>query len=243
MVIYVVCYDLSASQEMQVEQRGYWLNFLQSTLTSSPENKSKWRVLVVGTKSEKARLPKKTSDLMSSWQQTWPDIPFHDQHFVVSSFKNEGVKALTKGLQHVCTTIFEQHTILIPRTYKHLLQSIQRIPQDKCIIPVTELKADHWFGDPGQFNIAVKYLHAIGHIVVLGDGLVCTCPQIIPKITAEFISPLEVRNRLSKNYDVQILDEEQIGVVLNIGKATAGYAPQRPPIICSQHPLGHLINQ
>ena len=96
--------------------------------------------------------------------------------------------------------------------------------EDKCIIPLAELKAVHWLGDPGQFNIAVKYLHAIGHIVALGDGLVCTCPQIIPKITAEFISPLEVRNRLLKNYDVQILDEEQIGVVLNIGKETAGYA-------------------
>ena len=223
-MIYVVCYDLSASEEMQIEQRAYWLNFLQSTLPASHESRSKWRVLVVGTKSEEAALPRNFADPMPSWQQKWPDIPFHDQHFLVSSFKNEGVKALTKGLKHVCTTIFEQHTTLIPRTYKALLESIQTIPQDKCIIPVTELKADYLFGDPWQFNIAVKYLHAIGHIVVLGDGLVCTCPQIIPKITAEFISPLEVRNRLSKNYDVQILDEEQIGVVLNIGKETAGYA-------------------
>ena len=171
MVIYVVCYDLSASQEMQVEQRAYWLNFLQSTLPTSPENKSKWRVLVVGTKSEKASLPKNTSDLMSSWQQKWPDIPFHDQHFVVSSFKNEGVKALTKALEHICATIFKQHTILIPRTYKLLLESIQTIPQDKCIIPIAELKALHWLGSLEQFDVAVKYLHAIGHIVVLGRKL------------------------------------------------------------------------
>ena len=229
MVIYVVCYDLSASQEMQVEQRGYWLNFLQSTLTSSPENKSKWRVLVVGTKSEKATLPKKTSDSMPSWQQKWSDIPFHDQHFMVSSVKMRGVKALTRALEHICATIFEQHTILIPQTYKLLLGSIQAIPEDKCIIPLAELKADYWVGRHDEFDVAVKYLHAIGHIIMLGEGLVCTCPQIIPKITAEFISPLEVRNRLSKNYDVQILDEEQIGVVLNIGKATAGYAPHSPP--------------
>ena len=233
-MIYVVCYDLSASEEMQIEQRAYWLNFLQSTLPASYESRSKWRVLVVGTKSEKAAPPGNIVDPVPSWQQKWPNIPFHDQHFVVSSFKNEGVKELTKGLKHVCATIFKQHTILIPRTYKLLLESIQRIPQDKCIIPVTELKAVHWVGDPGQFNIAVKYLHAIGHIVELGDGLVCTCPQIIPKITAEFISPLEVRNRLSKNYDVQILDEEQIGVVLNIGRDTAGYAHHPHSCIRSQ---------
>ena len=231
MVIYVVCYDLSASEEMQIEQRAYWLNFLQSTLPPSHESRSKWRVLVVGTKSEKSALLRNTADPIPSWQQKWPNIPFHDQHFLVSSFKNEGVKALTKGLKHVCTSIFEQHTILIPRTYKQLLQSIQTIPEDKCIIPLAELKAVHWVGDPGQFNIAVKYLHAIGHIVALREGLVCTRPQIIPKITAEFISPLEVRNRLSENYDVQILDEEQIGVVLNIGKEAVRYAlPFHSPI-------------
>ena len=241
-MIYVVCYDLSASEEMQIEQRAYWLNFLQSTLPSSHESRSKWRVLVVGTKSEKAAPSKQhISDPMPSWQQKWPNIPFHDQHFMVSSFKNEGMKALLQGLTHVCATIFKQHTILIPRTYKVLLGSIQTIPQDKCIIPLAELKAVHWLGSHEQFDVAVKYLHAIGHVVVLGESLVCTCPQIIPKITAEFISPLGVRNRLSKNYDVQILDEEQIGVVLNIGKETAGYAPHHPPF---SHSLStSLINQ
>ena len=239
MVIYVVCYDLSASQEMQVEQRAYWLNFLQSTLPSSPENKSKWRVLVVGTKSEKANLPKNTSDPMPSWQQKWPDIPLHDQHFMVSSYKMKGVKVLTEALEHICATIFEQHTILIPITYKKLLRSIQSIPQDKCIIPVAELKAVHWLGSHEQFDVAVKYLHAVGHIVMLGEGLVCTCPQIIPKITAEFISPEAVRNRLSENYDVQILNEEQVGVVLNIGKATVGYVPAVP--IPHKHFQNHLF--
>ena len=36
----------------------------------------------------------------------------------------------------------------------------------------------------------------------------------------EFTSPEAARNRLSENYDVQILDEEPTGVVLNIGKET-----------------------
>ena len=47
---------------------------------------------------------------------------------------------------------------------------------------------------------------------------------------AEFISPLEVRNKLSENYDVQILDEEQIGVVLDISKVVVGYEMLRSPI-------------
>ena len=222
MVIYVVCYDLSASQELQIEQRAYWLNFLQSTLPSNPDSKSKWRVIVVGTKSDESH-SKNLADAVLSWQQKWPNIPFHHQHFAVSSFKMDGVQALTKALQQVCATIFGQHTILIPKTYKALLESIQTIPLDKCIVQISQLKAAHWIGSDNQFSAAMRYLHSVGYIILLGSSLVCTCPQILPKITSEFISPEAVRNKLTENYNVQILDEEQIGVVLNIGKETIGY--------------------
>ena len=216
---------MSASQEVQIEQRAYWLNFLQSTIPSSPESKSKWRVFVVGTKSEMADHSKNLVDPMPSWQQKWPNISFHDQHLVVSSFKMEGVRDLITALTHVCATIFRRHTTLIPKSYKALLHSIQTIPQDKCIVPIRYLKANYWIGGDKQFSVAVRYLHAIGRIILLGGNMVCTCPQIIPKITAEFISPELVRNKLSENYEVQILDEEQIGVVLNISKESERHVP------------------
>ena len=226
MVIYLVCYDLSATTEVQNEQRAYWFNFLQSTLptSSSPESRSKWRVLAVGTKRDRVGNQLKTPpDPLPSWQQKWPNLPFHDQHFAVSSHGMDGVQALVKDLQLICSTIFKQYTVFIPKTYKLLLKSVQTIPESQCIIPISQLKAAHWLGTHQQFNLAVKYLHAIGRIILLGGSMVCIRPQIIPKITAEFISPLDVRKRLLTSYQIEILDEQQIGVILNICKETTGY--------------------
>jgi hypothetical protein len=220
MVVYIVCYDLSASPELQNEQLSYWLNFLHSTLSGSPESKSKWRVMVVGTKHDMYQ-QKQLVDLIPTWQEQWPSLPLHKQHFVVSSYTMHGVKALLEALTHVCNTIFEQHTLAIPRTYKLLAKSIESITQDHCIIPVSQLKALHWAGQDNQFSLALKYLHSIGRIIVLGGALVCTSPQIIPKITAEFISPLEVRSKLLVNHNnIEVIAEQQIGVLLRVSQRT-----------------------
>src|SRR5271163_1772455 len=94
MVIYIVCYDFSASQEVRNEQRAYWLNFLQSTLSAPSSTNSKWQVLVTGTKSDKSDSHKDSYDPIPSWQQNWPNLPFHKQHFIVSSFEMSGVRRL-----------------------------------------------------------------------------------------------------------------------------------------------------
>jgi hypothetical protein len=219
MVVYIVCYDLSASSEFQNEQLSYWLNFLHSTLDGSPENRSKWQVIIVGTKHDAGKQKHIVSPI-PAWQAQWPILPLHNQHFRVSSHRMQGVKKLLKALTDVCNTIFKQHTCAIPKTYKLLAKSIASAPPDHCIIPISQLKAAHWDGQDNQFSVAMKYLHSIGRIIVLGQALVCTSPQIIPKITAEFISPVEVRSKLVVNHKVDILTEQQIGILLQVSERT-----------------------
>jgi hypothetical protein len=217
MVVYIICYDLSASPEQQNEQLSYWFDFLHSSLSGSTECKSKWQVLIVGTKIDLCR-PEHLIVNVSNWQAQWPNLPIYKQHFAVSSHKMNGVQELLKGLKQVCNMIFKQHTLLIPRTYKVFAESIKSIPLDCCTMPMSQLKAAHWVGQDNQFSVAVKYLHSIGRIIVLGGALVCTAPQIIPKITAEFISPVEVRSKLLVNNGVELLTEQQISVLLRVTK-------------------------
>jgi hypothetical protein len=219
MVVYIVCYDLSASPEHQTAQLSYWLNFLHSSLSGPTENRSKWQVMIVGTKSD-MRQPERLIDPIPSWQEQWPILPLHKKHFMVSSHKMQGVQELLKDLTSVCNTILELHSLAIPRTYKALAESIKSVPLDKCILPISQLKASHWTGQDAQFSLAVKYLHSIGRIIVLGGALVCTSPQIIPKITAEFISPAEVRKKLLVSHKVEVLTEHQIGMLLQVSQGT-----------------------
>jgi hypothetical protein len=219
MVVYIVCYDLSASLELQNEQLSYWLNFLHSNLSGSPESRSKWQVIIVGTKNDMSQ-QKHLGDPIPAWQAQWPILPLHKQLFMVSSHQMDGVQKLLTNLTLVCNTIFKQHTLAIPRTYKSLAKSIESIPHDHCIMPISQLKAMYWDGQNNQFSLAVKYLHSIGRIIVLGGSLVCTSPQVIPKITAEFISPVEVRSKLLINHKIEILTEQQIGMLLRVSKGT-----------------------
>jgi hypothetical protein len=219
MVVYILCYDLSASPELQNEQLSYWLNFLHSNLSGSPASQSKWQVIIVGTKDDVGQ-QKLLVDPIPTWQAQWPSLPLYKQHFAVSSHKMCGVKMLLKDLTGVCNTIFKKHTLAIPRPYKLLAKSIESITLDHCIIPISQLKASHWIGQNNQFSLAVKYLHSIGRIIVLGRAMVCTSPQIVPKITAEFISPVEVRSRLLVNHKVEILTEQQIGMLLRVSEGS-----------------------
>jgi hypothetical protein len=55
---------------------------------------------------------------------------------------------------------------------------------------------------------------------MLGGTLVCMFPPSIPKIAAEFVSPEEVRAKLLVNYNVEILTEHQIGMLLRVSEGT-----------------------
>jgi hypothetical protein len=228
MVVYILCYDYSTSPDIQNSQLSYWFDFLQSTLSiSSFEAKSKWQVVVVGTKSDKCTSkPKQFSlPIPPSWKVQWPNLSFFNNQFIVSSHNLKGISLFLSELNQICHSIIEQNYLLVPRKYNKLLDSIKSIPQDQCIMPTSQLEASFSWGDHNQFQLALKYFHAIGQVVLLhNSGLICVSPQVIPKITAEFISPESVRHKLLRKHRVTIMNKSQIGAVLEVSEENKEYA-------------------
>ncbi len=260
MVVYLVCFDLSASPQEQLDQIYFWLQFLhssipniQSTATNNgpinatPTNDNKnWRVMLVGLKSDRKQATPITTDSIQSWQSRMPNLPLFQRLFEVSSLHSQvGVQELLDSVSAVCSQIFSRHAVLIPRSFRKLLHSIKNMtgtpsnPPSLSSLPSSpplpspplqianltliskdnlhQLLKDKCDMEISTFIRALHYLHSIGRIVFLQNGLVCTVPTMIPKLLAKFISPAEVQSQLlSSDPDVQILTEQQIGFVLHI---------------------------
>ncbi len=247
MVVYLVCFDLSATPADQRSQILYWLQFLHSSIPAlsqshtspnnnnnskdnytSPNDNRNWRVMIVGLKSDLMRDTTFTTDTVHSWQSQMPNLPlFLQKLFHVSSLHTkQSVQDLLSSIELVCSQIFSKHTIVIPRSFRKLLHSIHNIdtqsPSSPPILSIQELheqlKGGHNNMDISTFTQAIKYLHMIGQVVFLQNGMVCRLPTMIPKLLSKFISPVEVRDRLlAEDSDVvQILTQKQIGCVLQI---------------------------
>lgn len=65
---------------------------------------------------------------------------------------------------------------------------------------------------------ALRYLHAVGDIVLLPDGLICVRPPEISQLMAQFISPVDVQASLPHivNGHVEVLTSDQVGRVLTL---------------------------
>ena len=187
-MVYIVCYDLSASLEDRNEQVAYWLNLLNSTFITPPSDL--WRVFIVGTKLDKYtdfQLPIST---ISSLKAEWPYLPLHDQHFCISSCNMSGVRDLLQALEQTCS-ILRHHLLLIPSSYKSILQSlkvetgfIHNLYELVCFRDMTSY----------QFWIALKYLHAIGELAMTRDlyrDTICTSPTWILKQAHKFFESQE----------------------------------------------------
>lgn len=219
MVVIVVCYDLTQPPNIQLQQLSYWLDFLQSALPpSTSASKSKWKVIIVGTKLDLCTSPPVQRDtFVRSWQAKWADIPIYDTHFQVSSWLGEGVRVLLHAIEDTFSSIFTRHAIRIPKSYKTLLHSLQSIPEQQSVQSISDLCSSYSHGLPQlQFTLAIKYLHTIGRVVVLKGDRVCTAPKLITTIAAKFISPDDVRMKLATSEGVEILEEDQVGAVLTI---------------------------
>ncbi len=226
LVIYLLCFDLSATLPDQIEQVLYWLKFLQSSIPRlySGNNVDKnWSVIVVGLKND-AKKETFSADSIRSWQPMVPDLPLYDRLFEVSSLQaQESVRDLLDTITNVCTQIFDKHTVLIPNSYRKLLKSIKSLPADSFDLSSSSpydqhslihfnrlhsLTKDECDMDLQSFEHALHYYHAIGQIVFLQNGFVCPRPHIIPKLLAKFVSPAEVqRLLLAQNSAVQILTQ------------------------------------
>ncbi len=243
MVLYLVCFDLSAESNKQREQIFYWLQFLNSSVSNIPHfhtsnsNNRNWRVLVVGLKSDIEHASSTfTTEHLRKWQFQVKNLPLFDkQLFKVSScHSTESVQKLLQSITSVCSEIFDQHTILIPSSFQKLWKSIKSLNSQKSLQPSThsqshpintllmdfsqlhqQLGNECGIIDLASFKHALNYLHTIGNIVFLHNGKVCASPDIIPKLLAKFICPSEVQDSLlSQNPNVQIVTQKDVGCVL-----------------------------
>ncbi len=91
--MYLVCFDLGVDLKEQLNQLTYWLDYLNSILSSpeainDPESKKKWSVMIVGLGSD--NLKPSPVNLSSSnipvWQATWPNLPLYHKLFSTSKF-------------------------------------------------------------------------------------------------------------------------------------------------------------
>ena len=105
---------------------------------------------------------------------------------------------------------------MIPTSYRRILKDLKTLKAPEY---QNELYKKYSHGlSPEGFNIAIMYLHAIGRLVVLKSKLIFPDPRVATQIAAKFVSPKEVRRGLLKKDNVHILDEEEIGCLLDIGE-------------------------
>lgn len=228
LVIYVLCYDMKESRQGQINQIGYWLDYLNSTLPlaapSTHNSESKWCIMIVGLRSD---LQTDLSNLiqlknLNAWQRNYTNLAIMNKLFTVSSFKSsESVEQLRDALEEECGRIFARHCVRIPRSYRSVLHNLEARPTTQLLVPantlLNELQSLMKI-DPPTFHAAIEYLHAIGRIVLLKNRMVCTTPNLIPQIAAKFISPEDVQLDLLKREteEVQILSKEEVGCILQI---------------------------
>lgn len=222
MVTYLLCFDLSKPQDEQVAQVSYWLDFLHSALPLPPAGHiedSKWSIIIVGLRSDLQRSQSAIlqPNIINVWKQRWPHLPIFPQIYVVSSTTStDSVHQLLECVNGEIQRIFDKFSTRIPTSYRTLLHCIQKHPI--TLVHKDDLHREYAYRMPDPvFDQLLRYLHGIGRIVLLHNGLVFTNPTLAPKIAAKFVSPEEVRMSLLKGEDgVLILDRKEVGWVLGI---------------------------
>lgn len=227
LTIYLVCFDLGDDAREWNKQILYWINYLQSFLSTS--DKEKWRLLIVGLRADKisgnASNSKDTlKNSVLSWQEMWPHLPLFPEVFITSSQGSEStssVEYLWRVVKKECESIM-QFATSIPSSYLHLLRAIEQEP--KMLVP---LQNSTWPILPSALLPALHYLHAVGDIVLLdNEKTVCTRPAEISSLMACFISPESVQQRLLhiNEGEVAILSTNEVGKILLLTTNSPKYA-------------------
>lgn len=224
LIIYLVCFDLAEDVQSQISQIKYWLDYLHSLLSHSEQDdnsKEKWRVVLVGTRSDISFDTKAVIKpaIVSKWLSTWSSLPLHNDIFITSQTNTLSIENLVRFLKVNCNEIMTKFSTQIPKTYLMLLEELKHEVQSKR--PFININ-DHFkdSGNTQEEQLAVlrglRYLHAVGDIVMLPDGLVCTDPKYISLLMSNFISPESVQMTLPHitSNKVEILTSEQVGKVL-----------------------------
>lgn len=196
MVLYTICYDLNSSSVEQNKQVQYWLSYLNSILCNAKpipatHAAAKWRILLVGTRSDIASSPTPCIDI-ASYRKAFPVLPIYHSLFAISTLKDKEQShfgELCETIQSECRRILDTHSKQVPCTHKDLLELLQSSPHH--IIKENEIPKLHkrWGKDKNTLEASLDHLHSIGEIVRFTEGRVCTKPSIISQILAKFIAP------------------------------------------------------
>lgn len=223
MVIYVICFDLSASPDEQTLQIDSWLSYLNSLLCretniSPHHSNAKWKVMIAGTRADKQHPHTILLTSTLSFQQLFPAIPFHDNIYRFSTLHDpKSVKALYKAIVDQCNQIMDAHSNYLPTFYKMLKEdiSLHSSPTDS-VIAMSSLPT-RWKENPEFTNQALQHLHSIGEIVMFGDDKICTNPEVLSKLMAKFISPREVQAKLlGDRARLFLLKKEDMQAILEV---------------------------
>lgn len=232
----MVCFDLAVDQQQQRAQIRYWLDYLHSLLAThagrsaipDADAKSKWRVILVGLRSDlhiaTSKVASFSADWIRGWQQAWPDLPLHQEPFMVSKFENASVTHLFQVVKQECKCILNTIAKKIPRPYLRLLNKLQK--EEAFIVDIQDLQK-YMHGISDKLLPALHYLHATGDVVLFDDGTVCLRPSEISSMIAQFISPDSVQQHLPHitSQHAEILTTEQVGRILQLNVHDPKYYP------------------
>lgn len=217
----LVCFDLGLDTPGRLQQITYWLDYLHSLL--SPANPSadfldKWRIVLVGLRSDLGPPVPKTGLFVESiptWKQTWPNLPLHSEVITTSKTNTASVDHLWSVVTHECDMIMAKFTKQIPSSYQFLLSHLKAIAQSTNS-PMVSIKDNFANSTEQQFMPGLRYLHAVGDIVLLPGGLICTDPTEISRMMAKFVSPESVQQTLPHiaQGKAVILTSEQAGKIM-----------------------------
>jgi hypothetical protein len=236
MSLYILCIDLAAPMAEQRKQILSWLQYLYSILcnhnagynNSSSNNTlavdSKWKVIIVGTRSDLQQPSVGRLTSTTSYQLKFPAIPLVNKLFHISTLHDPlSVNLLLTEIQLQCATLLDLHCKMIPNSYKVLLHEVTAIESQNNIISITSFQEfspnNQWKKNPDLLMRALRHLHAIGRIVLFGDKRICTNPSAISQLMAKFISPMEVRDLLlcqSDDEQVNLLTKTDIACILGV---------------------------
>ncbi len=231
MVVYFVCFDLHAEQQDQLNQIFYWLEFLNSSVSTPAQTHRaqtrNLRVMVIGLKEDIQNTSSIERRSLPGWQSRWANLPLGEELFKVRSLDplSQSVSSLVEALTKACAQIFAQHAVRIPASYPTLLRSLKSCATSSnsslifSLEQLYEKVGSECKMERTAFKQALHYLHSIGQIVYLHSGKVCAVPTVVPKLLAKFVSPKDVHESLLSEdceADVSILSQDQIGYVLEV---------------------------
>lgn len=224
MVIYVVCFDLSAPPDDQRRQIDAWLSYLNSLVchnTSNSQPNTAWKVIIAGTRADKKHPHSINLQSTLPFQQRFPCMPLHDTIFYFSTLHDsKSVKALYQSIENHCNQIMNLHSKYLPNFYKELKNDISSLSSPANPIVEVSLLPSRWKENPEYTNQSLQHLHAIGEIVMFGDNKICTNPEVLSKLMAKFISPAEVKAKLlGDRVGVFLLKKTDVKAVLEVRDA------------------------